>query len=225
VVRAELLKLAGLPSVWVAVALSLFVPPLVALLNSRAAASAPDTGFLELTVGVLGPLVLGTVAAGSEYRGGQIATSLVCVPSRMRLLAAKTGAVVLSVAVTAAVSAVVTLAVAGVLDGGSGPRIAGVVVYWVLDALLAYGITLLTRSGVLPLTALIVNSTVVSVSFLLTKVTPLAAYLPDLAGAQMFIEPHDVVADLTPVTAGLVMVAWVAVLLSIAAYVFHRRDA
>ncbi|MEU8234900.1 ABC transporter permease [Actinoplanes sp. NPDC048967] len=222
--RAELLKLAGLPSVWVAVALSLLLPPVVVLLNARAA-SSPDTGFLELTAGVLGPLVLGTVAAGSEYRGGQIATSLVCVPSRMRLLAAKTGALVLSVAVTAAVGAVVTPAVAGVLTGGTGPRIAGVVVYWVLDALLAYGITLLTRSGVLPLTVLIVNSTVVSVSFLLTRLTPLAAYLPDLAGAQMFIEPHDVGTDLTPVTAGLVMGAWVAVLLGVAAYVFHRRDA
>ncbi|MEU8611290.1 ABC transporter permease [Actinoplanes sp. NPDC048791] len=223
--RAELLKLAGLPSAWVAVALSLLLPPLVVLLNSRTVANSPDTGFLELTVGVLGPLVLGTVAAGSEYRGGQIATSLVCVPSRMRLLAAKTAALVLSVAVTAVVSAVVTLAVAGVLGGGTGPRIAGVVVYWVLNALLAYGITLLTRSGVLPLTLLIVNSTVVSVSFLLTKLTPLAAYLPDLAGAQMFIEPHDVGTDLTPVTAGLVMGAWVAVLLGVAAYVFHRRDA
>ena len=224
-VRAELLKLAGLPSVWVAVALSLLLPPLVVLLNSRTAASSPDTGFLELTVGVLGPLVLGTVAAGSEYRGGQIATSLICVPSRLRLLAAKTGAVMLTVAVTAVVSAVITLAVAGVLTVSAGLRIAGVVGYWVLDALLAYGITLLTRSGVLPLTILIVNSTVVSVSFLLTKLTPLAAYLPDLAGAQMFIEPHDVVADLTPVTAGLVMGAWVAVLLGVAGYVFHRRDA
>jgi len=224
-VRTELLKLAGLPAVWVAAALGLLLPPLLVVLTGRTVADTTDSGFVELTVGVLGALVLGTVAAGSEYRGGQIATSLVCVPSRMRLLAAKAGALVLWVAVTAAVSAVVTLAVAGVLTGGTGPRIAGVVVYWVLDALLAYGITLLTRSGVLPLTVLIVNSTVVSVSFLLTKLTPLAAYLPDLAGAQMFIEPHDVVADLTPVTAGLVMGAWVAVLLGVAAYVFHRRDA
>jgi len=225
VVRAELLKLAGLPAVWVAVALSLLLPPVVVLLSSRAVARGADSGFLELTIGVLGPLVLGTVAAGSEYRGGQIATSLLCVPSRLRLLAAKTGAVVLSVAVTAAVSAVVTLAVAGVLTGGAGPRIAGVVGYWVLTALLAYGITLLTRSGVLPLTILIVNSSVVSVSYLLSKVTPLAGYLPDLAGAQMFIESRDPAVDLTPVTAGLVMGAWVAALLAVAAYVFGRRDA
>lgn len=221
--RAELLKLAGLPSVWVAAVLGLAVPPLLVLLSARA--DPADTGFVQLTVGVLGALVLGTVAAGSEYRSGQLATSLVCVPSRLRLLAAKTGAVVLTVAALASGSAVLTLAVAGALTPAAGPRIAGVVVYWVLDALLAYGITLLTRSGVLPLTLLIVNTTVVSVTYLLTKVTPLAVYLPDMAGSQMFIEPAEIVVDLAPVTAGLVMAAWVAALLGVAGYVFARRDA
>jgi ABC-2 type transport system permease protein len=224
-VRAELLKLAGLPAAWVAAALGLVIPALLVTLNSRAVPAGTDTGFVELTVGVLGPLVLGTVAAGSEYRGGQIRTSLVCVPSRLRLLAVKAGAVTLTVAVTAALSAVLTLALAGALTGGAGPRIAGVVVYWVLGALLAYGITLLTRSGVLPLTVLIVNTTAVSFSYLLTKVTPLAAYLPDLAGARMYLHDTHTPGDLTPVTGGLVMAAWVAALLGVAGYVFHRRDA
>lgn len=222
---AEVRKLAGLPSVWVAAALGLLMPPLLVVLTGRNVPDTSDTGFVELTVGVLGALVLGTVAAGSEYRGGQIRTSLVCVPSRLRLLAAKTGAVVLTVAVTAVVSAVLTLAVAGTLTGGAGPRIAGVVVYWVLDALLAYGITLLTRSGILPLTVMIVNTTAVSFTYLLTKVTPLAAYLPDMAGAHMFIHDMHTPDDLAPLTAGLVMAAWVAALLAVAGYVFHRRDA
>lgn len=224
-VRTELLKLAGLPSVWVAAALGLLTPPLLVVLNARNVPDTSDTGFVEMTVGVLGPLVLGTVAAGSEYRGRQIRMSLLCVPSRLRLLAAKTGAVALTVAVTAAVSAVVTLAVAGTLTGGAWPRIAGVVVYWVLDALLAYGVTLLTRSGVLPLTVMIVNTTAVSFTYLLTKVTPLAAFLPDMAGAQMFIHDMNTPGELGPLTAGLVMAAWVAALLAVAGYVFHRRDA
>ncbi|RSM65448.1 ABC transporter permease [Actinoplanes sp. ATCC 53533] len=223
--RAELLKLAGLPAAWVAAALGLVIPSLLVTLNSRAVPAGTDTGFLELTVGVLGPLVLGTIAAGSEYRGGQIRTSLVCVPSRLRLLAVKAGAVTLTVAVMSALSAVLTLALAGALTGGAGPRIAGVVVYWVLGALLAYGITLLTRSGVLPLTVLIVNTTAVSFSYLLTKVTPLAAYLPDLAGARMYLHDMDTPGDLAPVTGGLVMAAWVAAVLGAAGYAFHRRDA
>ncbi len=221
----ELRKLAGLPSVWVAAALGLLMPPLLVVLTGAGAPDTSDTGFVELTVGVLGPLVLGTVAAGSEYRGRQIRTSLLCVPSRLRLLAAKTGAVALTVGVTAAVSAVVTLAVAGTLTGGAGPRIAGVVVYWVLDALLAYAVTLLLRNGVLPLTVMIVNTTAVSFTYLLTRVTPLAAYLPDMAGAHMFIHDMDTPAPLAPLTAGLMMAAWAAGLLAVAGYAFHRRDA
>ncbi len=224
-VSTELRKLAGLPSVWVAAALGLLMPPLLVVLTGRGVPEDSDTGFVELTVGVLGPLVLGAVAAGSEYRGRQIRTSLLCVPSRLRLLAAKTGAVALSVAVLAVVSAVLTLAVAGTLSGATAPRIAGVVVYWVLDALLAYGVTLLTRSGVLPLTVMIVNTTAVSFTYLLTKVTPLAAYLPDMAGAHMFIHDMNTPDELAPVTAGLVMAGWVAALLVVAGYVFHRRDA
>jgi len=225
VVRAELVKLAGLPSVWAAAVLGLVVPPLIAFLNSRAVAAGVDSGYQELVFGVIGVLVLGAVSVGSEYRGRQITTSLICVPSRGRFLAAKTGALVLAVAPLATVSAVLTLGVVGSLSAEAGPRIVGVVAYWVLTALLAYGITLLTRSGILPLTILILNTSVVSVTYLLTRVTPLAGYLPDLAGAQLFIRGLDSPVGLTPLTGGLVMAAWVLALLATAAAVFHRRDA
>jgi ABC-2 type transport system permease protein len=225
VVRAELFKLAGLPSVWVAAGLGLAVPPLLALLNSRTVGTGADSGYQELAFGVIGALVLGVVAAGSEYRGRQITTSLTCVPSRWRLLAAKTGALTSAVALLAALAAVATLSVTGSVGAAAGPRIAGVVCYWVFMALLAYGITLLTRSGILPLTILILNTSVVSASYLLTKVTPLAGYLPDLAGAHMFLGRIASPVDLGPLAAGLVMAAWVLAVLGVAAAVFHRRDA
>ncbi len=224
-VRTELLKLAGLPSVWAAAALGLLVPPLIAFLNTRTVGTGIDSGYVELGFGVVGALVLGVVAAGSEYRGRQITTSLICVPSRARFLLAKTGALALTVALLAAVTAVGTLSITGSLSAGAVPRIVGVVVYWVLTALLANGITLLTRSGVLPLTILILNTSVVSVSYLLTRVTPLAGYLPDLAGARMFIRDIRSPVDLAPLTGGLVMAAWVLAVLAVAAAVFHRRDA
>jgi hypothetical protein len=97
-------------------------------------------------------------------------------------------------------------------------------VYWTLIALLSFSITLITRNGIVPLTFLIVNSTVVSVSYLLTKVTDAAAYLPDIVGAQMFIHTADFPVRIAPVTAGLVMCAWIAVLLTAGAVLFHRRD-
>ncbi|AGZ42456.1 hypothetical protein AFR_20920 [Actinoplanes friuliensis DSM 7358] len=224
-VRAELLKIAGLPSVWVAAAIGLFAPALLGVVNLRAPGTDPDAGYLELTVGVVGALVLGVVTAGSEYRGRQITTSLVCVPSRVRLLAAKTAALALTVAVVAVPASIASLAVAGTLSAGAVPRIAGVTAYWVLSALLAYGITLVVRSGVLPLTVLILNSSVVSVTYLLTRVTPWATYLPDLAGAHLFIRETNAPIELGAVTGGLVMAGWTAAVLAVATVVFRRRDA
>jgi ABC-2 type transport system permease protein len=73
------------------------------------------------------------------------------------------------------------------------------------------------------LTVLIVNSSVVSVSYLLTKVTPAANYLPDIVGAHMFLNQVGDV-RIAPLTAGLVMTAWVAALLGLGAWLFERRD-
>jgi hypothetical protein len=104
-------------------------------------------------------------------------------------------------------------------------RVVAAVLYWTLIGLLAYAITLIARNGIITLTVLVVNSAVVSFSYLLTKVTPLAAYLPDIVGAHLFLRGIDVPVRITPVTAGLVMTAWVAGLLVVAGYLFHRRDA
>lgn len=83
---------------------------------------------------------------------------------------------------------------------------------------------LITRNGIVPLTLLIINSSVVSVSYLLTKVTDLAVYLPDIVGAQMFIRSADFPVEVAPVTAGLVMTAWVVALLAVGAVLFQGRD-
>lgn len=66
-------------------------------------------------------------------------------------------------------------------------RLTGAICYWTFTALLALGITLLTKNGILPLAVLIINSSVVSFSVLLYRVTKLAFYLPDRAGAEMFM--------------------------------------
>ena len=66
---------------------------------------------------------------------------------------------------------------------------------------------------------------VVSVSFLLTKVTRWANYLPDLAGMRMFLRDLRGSAEIAPVTGGLVMALWVVVIAGIGVTVFSRRDA
>ena len=103
-----------------------------------------------------------------------------------------------------------------------GTKLLGAVCYWTFTALLAFGITVLTKNGTIPLAVLIINTSVVSFSFLLSKVTKLALYLPDRAGVDMFMLMSD--SFLTPFTGGLVMFAWVVVIFIAAAIVFHRRD-
>jgi len=246
-VRAELRKLLGLPAARVSLLLGSLIAPAVAVLNApytrHAIAAgtltdASDLGLRDLGVGLIGPLILGVVVVSSEYASTgtdapgarQLTTTLTAVPGRLQLLAAKTAALVLVVAAQAAVTAAATLTLTAILYGDHAPapgtaRVAGAILYWVLTALLAYAITLITRTGIVPLTLLILNSTVVSLSYLLTKVTHLAAYLPDIAGAQMFIRGADVPVELGPATAGLVMAAWVAALLAVGAVLFRRRDA
>ncbi|MEU8088888.1 hypothetical protein AB0B57_35385 [Micromonospora sp. NPDC049101] len=246
-VRAELRKLLGLPTAWVGLVLGTLVAPVVVLLNApytrRAIAAGTltdtsDLGLRDLGIGLIGPMVLGVIVVSSEYTSTgqdspgarQLTTTLAAVPNRLRLLLAKTTALVLVVAAQAAVTTTATLALTRVLHGEHAPaaapaRVAAAILYWTLTALLAYAITLITRNGIVPLTLLIINSSVVSVSYLLTKVTDLASYLPDIVGAQMFIRGGDFPVEVAPVTAGLVMTAWIVLLLAVGALLFQRRDA
>ncbi|MEV6634728.1 hypothetical protein AB0M54_28670 [Actinoplanes sp. NPDC051470] len=241
-VRAELRKLLGLPTARVGLLLGVLLSPVVVLINAPAARRADlahsDTGLVELGVGLIGPMILGVVIMSSELtstgdeapRARQLTATLIAGPRRMRLLLAKATALILVVAVQASVATAATTGLTQVLHGDRVPvpafaRLAAAVLYWVLLALLAYSITLIVRNGIVPLTFLIVNSTFVSVSYLLTKVTDAAAYLPDIVGAQMFLRESDFPVRIAPVTAGLVMSAWIAAFLVVGALLFRRRDA
>ncbi|MFI5564996.1 ABC transporter permease [Amycolatopsis japonica] len=232
VYRGELRKLTSLPSVWVAVAVGVLLPAALTFFNARAASGNVDVGFQELAFGVVGAIILGVVAVSSEYTtegenaggGRQITTSLTVVPSRRRLLITKLAAVITAVAALATVSSTITLTIVEALGVSDFGRLPGVVLYWVLTALLASGLTLVTRNGILPLTVLILNTSVVTVTYLLTKLTPLAAFFPDLAGFRMFIERVELPVRLSPLTGGLVMAAWVAALLTAGFLVFLGRD-
>ncbi|MGW5259932.1 ABC transporter permease [Microbispora sp. NPDC004025] len=249
---AEASKLASLPAVWIATAAGVLVPGVVAAITASSArgaidrgvavVAAIDTGYQELAFGVVGVIVLGVAGVGSEYvtesaesgDGRQITTSLTAVPSRLRFLVAKMSAIAIGAAMLAIIAAGSTMGVVRVVLGEHAPawgaddvpRLAGVVCYWTYTALLAAGITVLTRHGVVPLTVLVANTSVVSVTYLLTKITPLANYLPDMAGIRMFIRDlAGSTAEIGPLTGGLVMTAWVTALLVIAAISFARRDA
>ncbi len=242
--RAELRKLFGLPTAWVGLVLGLIAAPALVFVNApgvrRAIESGEiaDLGYENLGIGLLGALILGVVTVSSEYTSTgddspgahQMTATLLAMPRRTRLLVAKGMALALVVAVQGALTASAAVLLTEVVLPEYAPpfapdRIAAAALYWTLLALLAYAVTLIFRNGVITLTVFIVNSTVVSVSYLLTKLTPWAAYLPDIVGAHMFLRGDATGVRIAPLTAGLVMTAWVAALLAVAGYLFHRRPA
>lgn len=239
--RAEAVKLATLPAAWISLFVGVVVPVGVVVITSLTARPGLDTGFQELALGAVGVIALGVVAMSSEYAtegvesadGRQVWTSLTAVPGRARMLLAKivvvaAAAGALAVVATAATFATVALLLgsrAPAIDGDALARMGGLVAYWVLTALLALGITVLTRSGLAPMVVLIANTSAVTVTYLLTKVTSWANYLPDMAGLRMFSRTLDTGVSVGPALGGLVMTAWVAGLLVVGALIFMRRDA
>lgn len=240
--NAELSKLFSLPGIWLAFLIGAFVPAVIAALDSTAqkeeiiagvSTRLSEVGYIGLALGVQGIIILGVLAVSSEYLtessesggGNQITTSLTVVSSRFHFLLAKASAVTVIGILLSIVAILTTVSATNLILGEyapafEAPKLIGVVCYWTFTALLAFGITILTKNGIIPLAVLIINSSVVAVSYLLSKVTKLAFYLPDIAGSNMFMSDgfH------TPFTGGLIMFAWVAVLFIIAVIVFHRRD-
>lgn len=215
-------------------------------LDRVADTSTFETAAAIFPLGTVGAAIIGVLIAGSEYTanspdsggGRQITTTLTAAPGRLRLVAAQIISVVLLVAVVAVTMLPTVWALAHWQIGEGGEetvtmaegiaRGAGSALYWVLMGIIAYAIGLLTRATTVPLLVLIVNSSMVSISFLLTKVTALAWWLPDIAGRSLFgFSADDVDLDhlLSPALGAAVMAAWTAGLLAVAVAVFSRRDA
>lgn len=241
--KAELSKLISLPGIWLAFLIGAIAPALIAAMDGIVEKEAiiagvstrlSEVGYIGLYLGVQGVIILGVLAVSSEYvvessddgGGNQIATSLTVIPSRLDLLLAKVSAVTVISFLLSIVAIGTTISTTHLIIGEYTPvfevsRLIGVVCYWIFTALLALGITLLTKNGIIPLTILIINTSLVSFSFLLSKMTNLAYFLPDRAGADMFMSDDGY---LTPFTGGFVMFMWVVCIFIVGAIVFHRRD-
>ena len=202
-----------------------------------------ETAYAAMPLGTVGAVVIGVVVMGSEYTanspdaggGRQIGATLTAMPRRGGLLVAKAASVVLLVAAIAAVTLPVTVMIARLILGDLGVehvatvdqlrRCLGGTLYWTLSGLIALAITTMTRSGVIPLIVLVMNSSLVSFSLLLTNLTPAAHWLPDMAGRRLFDGPYTVEGGLDAGPGALVMAGWTVLLLAVGGFVLHRRDA
>lgn len=240
--NAELSKLFSLPSIWLAFFIGIFGSAIIAILDSLGekediiagvSTRLSEIGYIGLAFGIPGVIIIGVIAVSSEYftessesgGGQQLTTSLTAVSSRIHFLFAKAGAVTVVSLLLSIIALFTTMGATYLTLGEYAPaieisRYIGVICNWIFTALLAFGITVLTKNGIIPLTILILNASVVTVSYLLSNITKLGFYLPDSAGRDMFMGDGY----FSPFVGGLIMFTWVAVLFIVAAIVFYRRD-
>jgi len=267
-VISEFRKLATLPAVYIGLAIMVFGPAALTAYNAifvRQAllAGTPDAvGFTTpietvmstVPLGTAGAIIVGVIAMSSEYAtdennpagSRQIVTTLAATPNRFYVILAKLFTVSLTVIVGAGLAFPLALLIAnhiigatpfGTADGLS--RILGASIYWLFISWAGFAIAVLSRSGTIPILALVINSALISISFLLLRVTPLAFFLPDAAGVALYareswgfyddmLAAYGLVGDagqaLAPVMAGLIMGAWITALVGIAVIKFQRSD-
>ena len=212
-------------------------------LSRVADTSAFETAFAMMPLGTVGAVIIGVMLMGSEYTmdtaesggGRQIATTLRAIPNLRTLIAAKSVVTVILTVAMALISLPVSILLVRLIMGESGvetvtlgeavARCLGGTLYWVLMGLIALAIAALTRTVMIPLTLLIINGSMVSFSFLLTKVTSLADYLPDMAGRNLFVGPElGMPGGLDPLPGAIVMAIWTIGLLMAAVVLRVRTD-
>lgn len=247
---SELTKLLSLRSVWITALIVAALSILAAwsqagaigdALRTNDPALAPGTvpesvGLEWVTLGEIGIIVIGVIAASSEYTSGQLKTSLLASPGRLRLFLAKIAA--LTILVTGigivTVPALSLLSQHGLGDlsviDGEVPaslllRWVGAIGYWVAMALIGFSIATLLKQTLIPLFALIVIS---QLGLMLLLLTTWLAYLPTIAGIQLF-DPGLIAsypdAALGIQLAAIVTTGWTIAFLALAGHRFVRRDA
>jgi len=241
-VRSEWTKLRSLRSTWWALLLAALIglglaaavaagvdagdPSIDALGEDHVALVLGATGTAALVLGVLGALQM-----SSEYTSGTISVSVIAVPKRRPLLAAKAALLVAVVApLSLAVSAGALLIGDAMIEGGltfSWPAVLGNTAYLTAVAVLGLSLATLTRSTAMAIAVL------VAVVFVLPPLLPalpwgwletLADFLPS-AAQESLISTVSGTAPLGDAAAVRTLAIWILAPLTAGAVLLTRRDA
>lgn len=177
----------------------------------------PGSAFLVLLhYGQIGVILFGSWLVVEEQEPGILRTSMLATPARVRLFGAKAvvaalGSSLIGVVTVLGAYGVRTLAV-GTLPltpgGLDDVRIlAGYIGYWTLLGMLAFGFSATARNGLIGLVSLL--AMFLALSPYLLSLTPVARFLPDQAGAQMYQESPPVSSDLGPGLGFVTLLIWV----------------
>lgn len=234
VTRAELIKLRSLRLVAVTAAatvvLTAFLSWLLTALTQQAFAAgrSVDAGGLEpgtallpiLHYAQIGPILLGAWALFQESDNDGLRTALLASPRRTVLFGAKALATLVVVSLIALPAVLLAyVARCSVIGCGSSTRLSadgtpdlgilgGYAVYWVILALFTFAVSTAVRNGLVGL--VIVLTMVLAASQYLLRLTDLARFLPDQAGAELYQLSHGA-GQLTASQGLAVLLAWLAV--------------
>lgn len=248
-IRAELTKLLTLRLSLITAVATVLVTVAASWMNTflidaaYRAGRPEDTAGLEsgsaflviLHYGQIGVVLLAAWVIHQESDAGSLRSTLIAVPQRGYVIAAKGIIIAAAAAITAALSAfgsagarclVVDCAAPGNAFAATGSdemrMLLGFVAYWTLIALFTYALAVLLRSGLAAMG--IVLALALAVSVYLQRITPLARFLPDQAGAQLYAPPGLPEGELGPVVGGLVLLAWTVLALVVAVVAFRRQS-
>lgn len=259
IVRSELTKVFTLRSAWLVICIILLLNAVIIqiqlpLYTDAMAKITPD-GMIELFDGqsqsaaslvwdlTTWPLqigifcfVIGALIAGAEFRQGHLGVSVLAVPSRLRLICAKTIATAL---VALGVGIVLTLTSAAymyVVVKDWNPAL-----LWELEAFAGYGrfqlfivaftmvgfaLTLIARRT---LTGIIVCGLMLGLTMtqVVSSIAPgVDALIPTSAGRNLLVEPgFPPPLTASPEHGAIVLIVWAIATVAVAAWMLHRRDA
>lgn len=179
----------------------------------------PSSAFLDvLTYTQVGIIVFGCWLMVVEQDRGNLRTSLLATPSRVRLFFAKVVIAAVGSLVIAAVTVFGTYVVRCFMVGtgsftASGSEdvrvLAGYVGYWMLLGVFAFAVSAVVRNGIIGLSALLV--VILVLPPFLRRLTSLVMFLPGQAGAQITHIGPVAATELGPVLGLIVVCVWVLV--------------
>lgn len=182
--------------------------------------------------------IAGVLIASSEHGGGQLTTSVLAVPRRGRILAAK---LILSAVVTTGLGLLLAVYIATIVQAPLGEQsvyaagtagtlllsLAIAVCSWSALGIISTSVAFIIRSQTLAIVSMVVLT---FGGIPLMMALPIFQYLPSNAGVLMFIDRGAQTSDwLTPPditvpVAGATVAAWCVVAIAAAAAVLLRRD-
>ena len=214
--------------------------------NGRGAPISIDVFSIAASMASLAVVVLGVLVITGEYSTGMIRSTLAAVPRRLPALWAKAVVLAVSIFVVSTFAMGISLVVMALFLGGKGlaPDIGdgqtlrilvGVPLYLTAIALLAFAIGALLRHSAGALATVLGLLLVIQNLFMIpwAPLQHISPFLPGTAGARVLMTQASldamghgsVGAILSPWQGYGVLLAWVAVLLSTAAVLLHRRNA